>query len=251
MNPLRHLRLSRTALTATLFAFATLLSACATPGKTTTGGDPYEGVNRKIFAFNDALDNNVIRPVATGYKNVVPRPVRTCVSNVFGNISDVWSGVNSCLQGKGGECVDTFMRVSVNTVFGLAGCIDIASSLPGLDRHSEDFGQTLAVWGVSSGPFVMLPLYGPSTIRDTAGTIVGAYADPMRLIHDDEWYWGLTALRIVSLRADLLDASRLLDGAALDRYSFVRDAYIQRRNSQIYDGNPPDSQDAQDSEPYK
>ncbi|CAN5314817.1 hypothetical protein BH10PSE17_BH10PSE17_30760 [soil metagenome] len=249
MNPSRYSRALRAPLTAALLALVTLLSACATPGTTSAGGDPFESVNRKVYAFNDAVDNAVIKPVAQGYKAVVPRPVRTCVGNFFGNMSDAWSTVNSCLQGKGGECAQNFMRVATNTVFGIAGCIDIASSIPGLERKSEDFGQTLAVWGVPSGPFVMLPLFGPSTVRDTGGLIVGTYADPLGYIFDDEWYWGLTALRIISLRADLLDASNLLDGAALDRYSFIRDAYIQRRNSQVYDGNPPDTPQP-DEAPY-
>ncbi len=247
-----HLPLSmRSLLTATLLVLTALLSACATPGRTSAGGDPYESFNRKMFAFNDTLDNYVIKPVAQGYKAVVPEPARTCVSNVFGNIDDVWSGVNSCLQGKGNDCFQTVVRVVTNTVFGLGGCIDVASSMPGLERKREDFGQTLAVWGVPSGPYVVLPFFGPSTIRDTGGLIVGSYADPVRLlIKDDEWFWGVTALRVVSLRADLLDATNLLDQAALDRYSFVRDAYIQRRNNQIYDGLPPDT-DADEGEAGK
>ncbi|CAN5170606.1 hypothetical protein BH09PSE6_BH09PSE6_17280 [soil metagenome] len=251
MNLLSRFQTVRAPFTAALLAFVTLLSACATPGTTSTGGDPLESVNRKVYAFNDAVDTAVIKPVAQGYKAVVPQPVRTCVGNVFGNLSDAWSTVNSCLQGKGGECAQNFMRVATNTVFGIAGCIDVASSIPGLERKSEEFGQTLAVWGVPSGPFVMLPFFGPSTVRDTGGLVVGMYADPLGyIIQDDAWYWGLTALRIISLRADLLDASNLLDGAALDRYSFVRDGYIQRRNSLIYDGNPPDTSQA-DDEPYK
>ena len=201
--------------------------------------DPFEPVNRKVFAFNDAVDRNLIAPIARGYRDVVPEPVRKCVTNVFGNVGDVWSGVNSLLQGKPVDCAQTVMRVATNTVFGVAGCFDVASQIEGLERKSEDFGQTLAVWGVSSGPYLVLPLFGPSTVRDGIGLGVDTYASPLGTIGHRNEQIGIYATRIISLRASLLDASKVLDDAAPDRYLFYRDAYLQRREYLIYDGNPP------------
>jgi phospholipid-binding lipoprotein MlaA len=201
--------------------------------------DPYEPFNRNVFAFNDALDRNLLAPVARGYRTVVPEPVRRCVTNVFGNIDDAWSSVNSLLQGKPADCAQSVMRVATNTVFGIVGCIDVASQIDGLERKNEDFGQTLAVWGVSSGPYLVLPLLGPSTARDGVGRLADMYASPVGYVGHTKEQVGIWTTHVISMRANLLDASKVLDDAAPDRYLFYRDAYLQRREYLIYDGNPP------------
>ncbi len=216
-------------------------SGCSTVPSAASPKDPYESFNRAVYKFNDALDSAVIKPAATGYKAVVPSPVRNCVSNVFSNVGQLWSAVNSALQGKGEECANTLMRFAVNSTFGFAGCIDIASEVPGLERKNEDLGQTLGKWGVGAGPYLVLPLFGPSTVRDAAGLTVESMADPVSTSDNVRARNSATALRIVSRRAELLDASRILEGAAIDPYAFLRDAYLQRRVDQIYDGEPPDT----------
>ncbi len=197
--------------------------------------DPYEKFNRSVFTFNDAVDRNALKPAATAYKTVVPHFMQTGVNNFFSNLSDVWSGANNVMQGKIERGVSDMTRVLINSTFGLGGVIDIASDA-GLARHSEDFGQTLGYWGVPSGPYVMLPLLGPSTVRDTAGLPLDIAADP--------WGYGISArtqvigtvVRVIDQRAVLLDATNLLEGAALDRYEFIRDGYLQQRKSKVFDG---------------
>lgn len=209
---------------------------------TTAQPDPLEPINRKVFAFNDAVDQAVIAPTARAYRDVVPSPVRTGVSNFFGNISDIWSAVNSFLQFKGGDGLRTSLRVGLNTFIGFGGVLDIASEA-GLESSNEDFGQTLGYWGVEPGAYVVWPLLGPSTVRDSAALPLDAQATPNVFIHDRAVQNSLTALRVVDVRARLLGASRLLDDASLDKYLFTRDAYLQRRRSLVYDGNPPDEED--------
>ena len=166
--------------------------------------------------------------------------VRTGVSNVLGNLGDVWSAVNQLLQGKPGQAGEMTMRVITNTVFGIGGLFDQATEL-GLERHSEDFGQTLGRWGVPPGPYIVLPLLGASTARDTVATPVDLYASmDTQLVSGTSATVGVSVLKVVNTRANLLGASQLLDEVALDRYSFFRDAYLARRRSQVYDGNPPD-----------
>lgn len=206
--------------------------------------DPYESLNRKVFEFNDKLDANILKPVAETYQKVVPSMVRTGVSNVLGNLGDVWSAVNQLLQGKPGQAGEMTMRVLTNTFFGIGGLFDQATEL-GLDRHSEDFGQTLGRWGVPPGPYIVLPLLGASTARDTVATPVDMYASPdTQLTSGTSATLGVSVLKVVDTRANLLGASQLLDQIALDRYSFVRDAYLARRRSQVYDGNPPDDDES-------
>lgn len=206
--------------------------------------DPYESLNRKVFEFNDKLDANVLKPVAETYQKVVPSMVRSGVSNVLGNLGDVWSAVNQLLQGKVGNAGEMTFRVLTNTVFGIGGLMDPATEL-GMERRSEDFGQTLGRWGVPSGPYVVLPLLGSSTARDTAATPVDMYASlDTQLTSGTSATLGVSVLKVVNTRANLLGASQLLDQIALDRYSFIRDAYLARRRSQVYDGNPPDDDDA-------
>ena len=214
-------------------------SGCSTV-QTPSPKDPYEGFNRSVYKFNDTVDTAVLKPVATGYKTVVPSPVRTCVSNVFSNVGELWSALNSALQGKGEECANTLMRFALNSTFGFAGCLDIASEIPGLQQRNEDLGQTLGKWGMAPGPYLVLPFFGPSTVRDAAGFSVELVTDPVTNADNVRARNSATALRFVSRRAELLDASRILEGAALDPYSFLRDAYLQRRLNQVYDGEPPD-----------
>jgi phospholipid-binding lipoprotein MlaA len=209
-----------------------LLSGCATGPNPR---DPYEPFNRKMFAFNDTVDRVALKPAATAYKKVLPSMVQTGVNNFFGNLSDLWTGANNLLQGKGKEGMTDFARFGLNSTLGLLGVMDIGSDV-GLQKHNEDFGQTLGAWGVQSGPYLMLPVFGPSTVRDTAAIPLDIKADP----------WGYkepvyirntgTALRAVDQRAAVLDASNLMEEAALDRYEFIRDGFLQRRESRIREG---------------
>ncbi|MFN7197664.1 MAG: VacJ family lipoprotein, partial [Hylemonella sp.] len=187
--------------------------------------------------FNEAVDNAVLKPVAQGYQKAVPEIVRTWVGNFFGNLNDAWSLVNLVLQAKPRQAYDMTVRVTTNTVLGLGGFLDIASEA-GIARHDEDFGQTLGWWGLPSGPYLVLPLLGPSQIRETAALPLDMGWDSSFVQHDTT-RWSITALEAIDTRASLLNATGLLDTVALDRYSFVRDAYVQRRQSLVYDGNPP------------
>jgi phospholipid-binding lipoprotein MlaA len=190
--------------------------------------DPFEPFNRSVTRFNDGLDEAIVKPVAQAYQNTVPSPVRTGVNNFFGNLSDVWSFVNNVLQAKPQAAVDSFMRVSVNTLIGLGGVLDWATPM-GIERHSEDFGKTLGRWGVATGPYLVLPVLGPSTVRDAAARVVDAKGDLVLQVDDVRVRNSLYVLRAVDLRANLLRAGEVLDQAALDKYSFTRDAYLQRR----------------------
>ena len=210
--------------------------------------DPYERFNRSVFAFNEQLDNLAIRPVAEGYRRVVPEMARNGVENFFGNLGDVWSAANKLLQGKVVQTAQMTLRVATNTVFGLGGVLDPATEF-GLERQPEDFGQTLGTWGVPSGPYLVVPVFGASTFRDAAALPIDrGLASPSRYIGQGaETAAGLTTLQLVSARAGLLGASRLLNDVALDKYSFLRDAHLARRRNQLYDGNPPDLPDDGDA----
>ncbi|KAF3999725.1 MlaA family lipoprotein [Glaciimonas immobilis] len=219
-------------------AVVVTLSGCATTG----GGnpqDPLEGFNRAIFTVNDKFDQVALKPVATAYRNYLPSFVQTGVNNFFGNLSDVWSAVNGYLQGNGVDGTTAVMRVAVNTTFGLGGLLDV-SSAAGLQKKNKDFGQTLGKWGVSSGPYLVLPLFGPSNIRDASALPVDLYGDIWSYKYPVRWRNTGELVRLVDKRANLLDASGLLEEAALDKYEFVRDAYTQRRQSQI-DGPSKDA----------
>jgi phospholipid-binding lipoprotein MlaA len=225
------------------------LAGCATPGNP---ADPLEKMNRAVFAFNDVADKAVLTPVAKGYRAVIPGFMRTGISNFFSNLEDVWISVNDVLQGKFQQGMEDATRVLFNSTFGIAGLFDFASD-NGLPKHSEDFGQTLGVWGITSGPYVVLPLFGPSTFRDGLGLLVDGRADLLYRGVDENVPLrnSLYATRAVGNRANLLDASSVLEQAALDRYAFVRDAWLQRRRNLIYDGNPPREKDDDDDEPPK
>jgi phospholipid-binding lipoprotein MlaA len=220
------------------------LAGCSTM-RSPDARDPWEGLNRATFEFNDGLDRAVIRPVAEGYRFVMPTPARDAITNFFSNLKDPWIAINQLLQGKPRLAIDDLGRFVWNSTFGLLGLIDVASDM-GLPKHNEDFGQTLAVWGAGSGAYLVLPILGPSSVRDGIGLIPDAYAYlPWQIPkwadfnHRVTWQWSLTGLDLVQVRADLLDASNVLEEAALDRYAFVRDAYFQRRRFLIYDGDPP------------
>jgi phospholipid-binding lipoprotein MlaA len=205
--------------------------AAATP-------DPWENWNRKVFAFNDGLDAAVLKPLAQAYRRVVPSLLRTGVDNAFGNIGDVWSAANHLLQGKVQTGMEMGMRVLTNTLFGLGGLLDPATEMK-LPRRSEDFGQTLGTWGVASGPYVVLPVIGPSTIRDTLGFVVDRRVSYTRLVDTDAAIYALSGLELISLRTNLLATTAFIDQVALDKYGFVRDGYISRRRNAQYDGAPP------------
>ncbi len=215
-----------------------LLAGCATPGARTAAQrlDPWEAWNRKVFVFNERLDESILRPTATAYSRAVPRLVRVGIDNFFNNARDAWSGINNLLQAKFGAAAHDVMRVGTNTFFGLGGLIDFASEM-GFQHTYEDFGQTLGRWGVGAGAYVMLPVLGPSTVRDAAALPLDRMAAPEVWISGGGAVSGLTALHLVNTRAGLLQASNVVDDIALDKYTFIRDAYLQRRRSLVLDGN--------------
>lgn len=207
------------------------LSGCAS-GPHAHSADPFEPVNRVVFKFNEGLDRAIVKPVATAYRDVTPAPVRRGVNSFFENISDVWSLVNNVLQAKPGEAADSLFRVTVNTFWGVGGIFDVASAMK-IPKHKEDFGQTLGVWGLAPGPYVVLPLLGPSSVRDSVGTLVDSQGSLLPQIDNVPVRNSLLGLRLVDTRANLLDFGNVLDQAALDKYTFTRDIYLQRRQSQI------------------
>lgn len=226
-------------LAATL-AVACIVAGCATPQKP----DPLEPVNRKVFAFNDAVDRAVLKPVATAYQDNIPQPVRTGVTNFFGNVKDVWSAVNLFLQGRVGDGFSDLARFGTNTVFGILGIFDVATDL-GMPKHGEDLGQTLGKWGLGPGAYLVLPFFGPSSVRDVTDLPFDMNASPNGFVEQIPLRNAMRATGIINTRANLLSASALMDEIALDKYVFLRDAYLQRRLSLVYDGNPP----AQPAEP--
>lgn len=205
-----------------------LLSGCATVANPDPR-DPLESYNRSMTQFNEHVDAMVLKPVAIAYKDVTPAPVRTGVSNFFANLSDAWSFVNNVLQLRGEAAASSFMRFNVNTFMGLGGVLDIASEL-GIERYRQDFGLTLGRWGVGTGPYVVLPILGPSTVRDTLALPVDAKGNLVSYVDPVPARNSLYALRAVDVRANLLRASNVLDSAALDKYSFTRDVFLQVRS---------------------
>lgn len=200
--------------------------------------DPYEGFNRSMYAVNEAVDKYAAKPVAQVYDKAVPLPVKAGVGNFFGNVGDLWIGVNGALQGKFGEAGVDLGRLLVNSTVGIFGLFDVASEL-GLEKHEEDFGQTLAVWGAGDGGYLFWPIIGPRTVRDTAGWGVDIAVDPVGFVEPIASRNSLRLLRFVDVRASLLPADKVVEEAALDKYAYIRDAYLQRRRNQIFDGRPP------------
>jgi len=212
---------------ATLALALTALAGCASV-PTPTPGDPLEGLNRTVFKVNDTVDTYALKPVAKGYKWAVPQPVRSSVTNFFSNIGDVYVAANELLQLKIADGVGDIMRVVINTVFGVGGLFDVAT-LAQLPKHSADFGVTLGHYGVPSGPYLVLPLLGPSTVRDATGLIVDYYGNPLSYVNPSSVSWALYGLNLVNTRANLLTTVDVLSAAAIDKYSFIRNAYLQRR----------------------
>lgn len=209
--------------------------------------DPLEGFNRAMFAVNEGLDTVIVKPVAQAYDFVAPLPVKAGVGDFFGNIADVRNVLNNTFQGKLADAGSDLGRLLINSTIGIFGLFDVASEL-GLEKHDEDFGQTLAVWGWTDSSFMFWPLIGPRTVRDTGGWVVDVYTDPT-------WYTlnksvatrnSLVALGFVDVRASLLPSDKVVDEAAIDKYAYVRDAYLQRRRNQIFDGRPPRLEDVLD-----
>jgi phospholipid-binding lipoprotein MlaA len=218
--------------TAAALVGAALLAGCAS-GPPANPADPFEQYNRSMSTFNDHLDKAVLKPVATAYRDVTPSPLRTGVNNFFSNLGDAWSFVNNVLQWRGRAAFDSLVRFGTNTVFGLGGVLDIASEAR-IERHRQDFGQTLGRWGLASGPYLVLPLLGPSTVRDTVALPVDMwYGDPLQAVQDRGARNSLYALRFVARREQLLGASSVLDAAALDPYSFTRDVYLRLRAAPV------------------
>ena len=194
--------------------------------------DPWEGFNRGVFSFNEGLDRAIVKPLAQGYRYVMPDFAEQGVHNFFENLGDVKTFINNLLQGKPKEASQDLGRVIVNTTIGIAGLFDVATPM-GIPKHDEDFGQTLGAWGVESGPYLVLPIFGPSSVRDGIGRVPDMMVDPLPQIGDDDTQLGLQVLRVIDTRAQFLDAERVISG---DRYTFIRDAYLQRRQFDVNDG---------------
>ena len=230
------------------FAAAALLGALLLGGCATLAGDrpmsagdkldPWENWNRKVFAFNEALDEHVLVPVATGYRKVVPALARTAIRNFFNNFADGWSAVNLFLQGRLEDGLYDTMRFATNTTFGMGGLADIASEI-GFEHHYEDLGQTLGKWGVPAGPYIVWPLLGPSAVRESLTLPLDRVASAAVVFQGSASQGSITLLYMINERAQFLDASRVLETIALDKYTFIRDAYLARRRSLVHDGEPP------------
>ncbi|MGZ8229957.1 MAG: MlaA family lipoprotein, partial [Burkholderiales bacterium] len=215
-----------------LLATVAILTGCATP---TDPRDPYEAFNRGVYRVNDGLDNAVVHPAARAYRAVLPSFVRTGIGNVFSNVGDVRNGLNNALQGKLEATFDDVGRVVINSTLGIGGLFDIASAA-GLEKHNEDFGQTLGVWGVESGSFLMLPILGPSSTRDALGRVVDFATDPLTYVDPTSAGVAARGTEAIDTRSQLLEAGAILNASALDPYLFMRDAYFQRRNALVRDG---------------
>lgn len=220
-----------------LFSGFLALAAGCTSVRAPSDADPFEGFNRGVDSFNQTVDKVALKPVAQGYDKYVPGAVKSCVGNFFSNLNDISIAVNNLLQGKFKEAGSDICRFAINTTVGVLGLTDPASGM-GFQKHDEDFGQTLGYWGVGSGPYLVLPLLGPSTIRDTAGRVVDNPMDPLAQHTPVDERNSAIAVKAVDKRAELLPATNLVDRVALDKYSFVRDAYLASRASKIRDGKP-------------
>ena len=239
MRVVQIFTLRRAAIAGSL-ALAAALGACSTFGAKTEGQklDPWEPWNRKVFSFNEGLDAALLKPAATAYSQFVPQLVRQGVGNFFGNAADAWSFVNNMLQGRAEAAGKDLVRFGTNTVFGLGGVIDVASEM-GLYHQYEDFGQTLGRWGVGAGAYIVWPLLGPSTVRESFAMPFDRAVSPALIINDGASQFALAGLQIINTRADFLGASRVLDDIALDKYTFIRDAYLQRRRSLLSASDEP------------
>jgi phospholipid-binding lipoprotein MlaA len=227
-----------------LVAASLAFGGCATTGAAgggmRGGADPFEPFNRVVAAFNAGVDKVVVKPASQAYRFVTPQLIQGMVGNFFSNLDDVWVSANNLLQGKPKAALSDITRFTINTLFGFLGTVDIATEL-GLTKNREDFGQTLGVWGVPPGPYVMLPILGPSSARDASALILDSRAYPLGRVNDVTARYSLYGLRAIDTRAGFLLAEKFMDNAAVDDYAFLRNGFFQRRFSQIYDGNPPES----------
>lgn len=223
-----------------ILTFLALASGCAS-NRASNPADPLESFNRGVYKFNDTVDKAVIKPVAQGYDTVMPEIGKTMVSNFFSNLDDIIVTTNDFLQLKMVQGALDAMRFAVNTTVGLYGLIDIGTQV-GLEKHNEDFGQTLGKWGVGNGPYIVLPILGPSTLRDSVGLYADSRPSKLRRVEHMRTRNQLYASNAISQRAKMLDQEKILDEAAVDRYEFIRDAYLLRRQNLVYDGNPPREQ---------
>jgi phospholipid-binding lipoprotein MlaA len=232
-----------------VFSLAVLLglaSGCTTM-RAPSPADPYEGFNRGVSQFNDVIDKMALKPLAKGYDAIVPNEIQTCVGNFFSNLNDLGTAVNNLLQAKPKAAGQDICRFALNSTIGILGLVDVASPL-GLPKHDEDFGQTLGYWGVGAGPYVVLPFLGPSTVRDTVGRVGDSPFDPLTQHRPVDERNTAIFIKAVDKRASLLPTTDLVDRIALDKYSFIRDAYLARRASQIRDGAlGPDEEPEDDS----
>lgn len=222
-----------------LAALVALSAGCATNGGDPR--DPIEGFNRAMYSFNEGFDQAIGKPVATVYRDVLPDPVRGYVRNFFANIADIFIGLNNLIQGKPADAITDWARFAFNTTIGVFGINDVASDI-GLEKHDEDFGQTFGRWGLPDGAYIVWPFIGSSSVRDTGGLIFDYAVDPVVDHRPRDARSFMVVTRAIGKRADLLDASRILEEAALDKYVFQRDAYLQRRRNQVHDGSPPRAQ---------
>jgi phospholipid-binding lipoprotein MlaA len=222
-----------------LILAGTLTGCASVPEEYRDPRDPWQPYNRAMFKFNTDFDNAFIKPTAQAYQKITPEPVNRSVTNFFGNIADLTSAVNNLLQFKLSRTGSDLSRVLVNTTVGVLGLFDVATNV-GIPSYKEDFGQTLGYWGFASGPYFIMPVIGPSTLRDTFGFAGDIVLDPFFSVNKEHIYWGFIGLRIIDQRAGLLTAGEIFDQAAIDRYSFVRDAYLQRRANQLKNGDPSD-----------
>lgn len=220
-----------------VFAAGFATGCASVPAEYRDPRDPWQPYNRAMFKFNTDFDNAFIKPTAQAYQKITPEPVNRSVSNFFGNIADLTSAVNNLLQFKLSRTGSDVSRILVNSTVGVLGLFDVATNL-GIPSYKEDFGQTLGYWGLANGPYVVMPIIGPSTIRDTVGFAGDVVVDPFYSINKDKIYWGFVGVRVIDQRAGLLTAGEIFDEAAIDRYSFARDAYLQRRANQVRDGDP-------------
>ena len=219
-------------------ALAALAAGCATVSGPPNPKDPWEGYNRSMYEVNDAVDRAVLKPVAQGYQKITPNVVQAGVTNFFGNLEDIGPGANNLLQGKVASGAGDFGRFVVNSTLGIFGLWDVATPM-GLEKHNEDFGQTLGWWGAPPGPYLVLPLLGPSSLRDGPALLVDSAYSAGRAVSDVAVRNSLYGLDLVQTRAGLLKAGRVLEEAALDKYTFTREAWLQRRRSMVFDGRPP------------
>ncbi len=234
----------RAAIAATSLGAMLAAGGCATvpAGAGKNPADPYERFNRQMYAFNEFFDRRVGKPVAEGYIDAIPQPVRTCVGNIFANLGEIATFVDTSLEGRPHDAAVSFGRLVLNTTFGLGGCLDLGPRF-GLYRNKQDFGLTMGNWGVPSGPYIVLPFLGPSTARDTVGMVPDFLLSPIDYVSPVADQYALGVAYYVNARAELLDTTNLLEQIALDPYAFTRDSYLQMRTNLVYHGNPPPPKD--------